>query len=78
MSEYQLKDLQLLFTTGSLRSAVVAAAPMKKGYTLFIDDKFFLFAQRGGIRHFSSIDAACKAAENIGFKSITVKLDALK
>lgn len=78
MPEYQLKDLQLLFSTGSLSSALVSTAPMKKGYVLFIDNKYFLFAQRNGIRHFSSIDAACKAAENIGFKSITVKLDVLK
>lgn len=69
----QIKDLKMIFDSGSLKKARVHKAPMDTGYILMCDSHV-LQAQRGGDRLFRSIDAACESASKIGFKSIEVSL----
>lgn len=68
----QIKDLKLLFDNGNLKKVTVIKAPMSENY-LLLCDKHVLQAQRGGDRHFKSIDAAVENAQKIGFKQVTVR-----
>ena len=69
----QIKDLKMLFDAGSVKKAKVVVAPLGSGFNLLVD-QHVLQAQRGGDRHFKTIDAACESAKNIGFKRIEVHL----
>lgn len=81
----EIKDAKILFDGGAFKDAVIARMPMSRGYTVTfnIQPKFkslttyyFLTGQRtkDKPRVFSSIDAAVKSAQNVGFKKITVDL----
>lgn len=69
----QIKDLIMLFDSGSLKKARVVINPLGSGYNLLID-KYVLETQRGGYRVYKSIDAACESALKIGFKRVEVCL----
>lgn len=69
----QIKELKLLFSTGTLKQCTVVPIPMGSGYYLQVDDHI-LEVQRGGNREFKSIDAACESARLIGFNTARVQL----
>ncbi len=69
----QIKDLIILFDSGSLKKARIVINPLGFGYNLLID-KYVLQTQRGGDRVYKSIDAACESALKIGFKRVEVCL----
>lgn len=69
----ELKDLKLLFDAGSLKKAIITHEPMLTGYLLMIDHHV-LDTKRGRVRIFKTIDAACKAAKDIGFNRIEVRI----
>lgn len=69
----QIKELKLLFSTGTLKQCTVVPIPMGSGYYLQVDEHV-LEIQRDGNREFKSIDAACNAARTIGFKTAIVQL----
>ncbi|NOI06980.1 hypothetical protein [Vibrio anguillarum] len=73
----QIRDFILLFPTGDLVKAEVVPAPMDSGFNLLFYRKSSsnpvpVFAQRGGVRRFSTIDAAVSNAHRVGFSNVTV------
>jgi len=76
----ELNKAKLLFDEGVFKTAVISRYPMRKGYMLAFNASHnrmvHLTGQRTGIepREFSSIDAAVKNAQKIGFQTITVDL----
>lgn len=81
--QVEIKDLQLIFDTGFLNSAIITQAPMSSGYNLTCykeknntGQRYELVSQRSNNtpKEFKSIDAAVASARKIGFKDIAIKL----
>ncbi|PSU80698.1 plasmid replication protein RepB [Photobacterium phosphoreum] len=75
----EIKEAKLHFDAGQLREAKVINAAMEQGYNLYligkrVSDNVFVTAQRSGDnpRVFKTIDAACRNAKEIGFRTIEV------
>jgi hypothetical protein len=67
------------FDAGQFRRAVVVPAPRTQGeWMLELQKKdqgaVIISKQRGSLRRFKTIDAACRLAMKIGFRTITVSL----
>ena len=81
MEELQAK---WVFEQGGFSKALVACTPMGSGYHLHLV-KFgrqsgteLIELQRGGTRHFKTIDAAVQTARNIGFRRVEVDLSGMR
>lgn len=74
----ELKELTILFDAGALKVATIVNAPLKEGYQLICKGKAANYAFKGQrddhTRTFKTIDAAVKAANQIGFKVMTIEL----
>jgi len=77
----ELKQLQVVFDAGGLKSATIASAPMGAGYILIVKDvhkkEHMMTSQRDETqqpRVFKSIDAAVANAAKIGFRELKVVL----
>ncbi|MEZ9578988.1 MULTISPECIES: hypothetical protein [unclassified Vibrio] len=74
----ELKDIKLLMDAGILAKATVTNSPMFGGWTVDFDGKkkgegYGLYTQRGELRAFKSLDAACKVIKELGFAEFAVK-----
>ncbi len=74
--KHELKDIKLLMDAGSLKSATVS--PLLGGWSVTVfgknsKEQYALHTQRGDIRTFKTIEAACKVLKELGFGSFEVK-----
>ncbi len=77
----ELKDAEMLFDSGTLKSAVITRVLMSTTYMLTVKDtKGVLYTLIGQCskehqpREFKTIDAAASNAQKIGFIKVTVDL----
>lgn len=76
----ELKDLVVIFDSGSLKSATIVRNVLGDGYNVFFDSKngkhYSMTGQRTGDdpRVFKSIDAAAQNILKVGFRNFLVKL----
>lgn len=73
----QEKEIKLLFHAGVLKSVSIHKTPMQSTWYLNISRKngadFQMDAQRKSPRVFATIDAAFRAAQEIGFRESAIK-----
>ena len=76
----QQKELVLLFGAGDLVSCGMSPAPMQSGYVLSFHRRkghpvsIHSHRDRNNPRIFKTADAAIRAAQEIGFRTITISL----
>jgi hypothetical protein len=71
------KEAAIRFDSGQFKRAIVTPAPLVQGeWVLQLERKdkstAVISRQRGGVRHFKTIDAAYRTAIKIGFRTISV------
>lgn len=81
----QIKEAKIKFDAGCYKQACITDALMASGYNLTLvgkkqADNAVLSSQRASedAKEFKSYDAAIKAAKDIGFQEITVRVSHLK
>jgi hypothetical protein len=84
-SEVQIKEAKIKFDAGCFKQACITDALMSQGYNLTLigkkqADNAVLSSQRASeeAKAFKSYDAAIKAAKDIGFQDVTVRLSRLR
>ena len=77
VNQMEEKEAAIRFDSGQFKRAIVTPAPMTQGeWILQLERKnkstAIISRQRGGARHFKTIDASYRVALKIGFRTITV------
>ncbi|EPA8576722.1 hypothetical protein ACQ7JO_004588 [Vibrio parahaemolyticus] len=74
--KHELKDIKMLMDAGSLKSATVS--PLFGGWSATFTaakgkETYTMHTQRGEVRTFKTLDAACKVIKELGFGTFEVK-----